>query len=60
MGIHPSQIEAQVVWSESPPFHAWENIPDWTTYLCLRTMAVLGSPPTTNPPNPQFGNWQPL
>ena len=52
-----SQIEAEVVWSEEPPFHAWENIDDWEAYLRLRTMVVLGQPGTT-PPNPLFGDWQ--
>lgn len=55
-----AQIEAEVVWSEVPPFHAWENSADWEPYLRLRTMAVLGCPPGTTPPNPHFGTWQPL
>lgn len=55
-----AQIEAEVVWSEAPPFHAWENTADWETYLRLRTMAVLNHPPATTPPNPHFGTWQPL
>jgi hypothetical protein len=57
-----SQIEAMVVWSEWPPFHACDsaNTADWTTYLRLRTMAVLGSPPGGTAPDAQFGAWQPL
>ena len=54
------QIENEVVWSEGPPFYAWPNVADWTTYLRLRTMAVLGSTPSTSPPSAAFGNWQPL
>jgi hypothetical protein len=54
-----AQIEAEVVWSEAPPFHAWENIRDWDAYLRLRTMVILGRLGTT-PPNPVFGTWQPL
>ena len=54
-----AQIEAEVVWSETPPFHAWEHRADWTRYLRLRTMAVL-STPSTNPPSASFGTWQPL
>lgn len=52
-------IEAEVVWSEEPPFHAWENRADWEPYLRLRTMVILGTRGTT-PPNPAFGTWQPL
>jgi hypothetical protein len=54
-----AQIEAEVVWSETPPFHAWEHRADWTMYLRLRTMAVLGTP-STSPPSASFGTWQPL
>lgn len=52
-------IEAEVVWSEEPPFHAWENRSDWEPYLRLRTMVILGTP-GAGPPNPTFGTWQPL
>jgi hypothetical protein len=55
-----AQIEAEVVWSEAPPFYAWENTAEWATYLRLRTMAVLGTAPGTSSPNPAFGAWQPL
>ena len=51
-----AQIEAEVVWSEEPPFHAWEHVADWETYLRLRTMAVLNRPPATTPPNASFGD----
>ncbi len=54
-----AQIEAEVVWSEEPPFHAWQNTADWEAYLRLRTMVILGTLGTT-PPNPAFGSWQPL
>lgn len=55
-----ARIEAEVVWSEEPPFHAWENIADWEAYLRLRTMVILGHPGAPPPPNPAFGGWQPL
>jgi len=57
--IDLAQIEAEVVRSEDPPFHAWENRVDWEAYLRLRTMVVLGQPGIM-PPNPAFGTWQPL
>lgn len=54
------QIEAEVIWSEVPPLYAWGNTTDWATYLRLRTMAVLGAPPSVVSPNASFGDWQPL
>jgi len=55
-----AQIEAEVIYSEPPPFHAVENVDDWATYLRLRTMTVLVPPVSSAPPNPQFGTWHPL
>ncbi len=54
-----TQIEAEVTYSEAPPFHNVENVADWATYLKLRTSAVLGEP-SSAPPNPQFGAWCPI
>ena len=54
-----AQIEAEVIYSEPPPFYAVENnVDDWAIYLRLRTMAVLVPPVSSEPPNPQFGNWR--
>jgi len=53
------QIESEIVWTEEPPFHAWENTTDWKTYLLLRTLAVLGQL-NAAPPNQTYGNWQTL
>jgi hypothetical protein len=55
-----AQIEAEVVSSETPPFHSVENVADWATYLRLRTMATLALTPSTAPPNTAFGHWQPI
>ena len=57
-----ADIEAEVVTSEEPPFHAWDNIDDWEAYLRLRTMVVLNldRPPAMTLPNSAFGTWQPL
>lgn len=54
-----AQIEAQIIWSESPPFHAWENHTDWEAYLRLRSLAVIGRLETT-PPVTAYGSWQGL
>ena len=55
-----AQIEAAVLMSEPPPFHAFDNIADWEAYLRLRTMVLLSQTQTVTPPNPRFGTWQPL
>ena len=55
-----AEIEAEVIYSEVPPFYAVENISEWTTYLRLRTLAVLDLPLNEAPPNDEFGNWQPI
>ncbi len=52
-----AEIEGEVVCSEEPPFHAWENRQDWEAYLRLRTLVKLGSV-TFTPPNQEFGTWQ--
>jgi hypothetical protein len=55
-----AQIEAEVTWYEDPPFLSVKEVNDWRRYLELRTMAVLKTPPGTEPPNPRFGDWRPL
>jgi len=55
-----AQIEAEVTYSEAPPFHSVEHVGDWAIYLRLRTMVVLRRDPDGTPPNPQFGDWQPM
>lgn len=54
-----AQIEAQIILSELPPFHAWEQAYDWKAYLRLRSLAVLGRIDTT-PPRAAYGTWQTL
>jgi hypothetical protein len=53
-----AEIEAEVTYSEPPPFHAVEHLDDWALYLRLRTSAALGAFKKLQHPNPDFGNWE--
>ncbi|WP_145053516.1 hypothetical protein [Lignipirellula cremea] len=57
-----ADIEALVTDSEIPPYFKHEEIPDWTVYLRLRSMALLrgNAPDTGHKPDSTFGEWQPL
>lgn len=53
------EIEAEVLYSETPPYFSIENVNEWKTYLKLRSMAVLSRPLDEEAqPNPSFGDWQ--
>jgi hypothetical protein len=58
------QIEGDATYDEFPIWcNAETNPVDWRTYLTLRTNAVgriSGPLRSTNPPNPNSGNWQPI
>ena len=53
-----TEIEAEVTYSEPPPFYAVEHLDSWALYLRLRTSAALGAFKDVQPPNPEFGNWE--
>ena len=55
-----ANIEAEVTYSELPPFYSIDHIDEWAQYLRLRTSAVLGAFRDVAPPNPEFGNWEEL
>lgn len=53
-----AQIEAEVTYSELPLFLSLSRVSEWKSHLEERTLKVFGSPPSTEPPNPQFGYWR--
>jgi hypothetical protein len=61
------QVEALVEEFEQPPFHAWENIRDWDTYLRMRSIVQFGPAFNTDAGQDALRNsllrpewWQPL
>ena len=54
-----TDIEKLIAYSEAPPFHNVENEADWSIYLRLRTLAVLGEVGVTAP-SASVGTWRPL
>ena len=57
-----ADVDAEVTWSEFPPFYNKDNRDDWRLYLTLRTMAHLRIREVPLKPllEPRFGTWLPM
>jgi hypothetical protein len=55
-----AEIEAEVTYSEEPLFLSVAKVGEWKRHLEERTRAVLRIAPSSEPPNPRYGDWVPL